>query len=141
MVFLPSYWNHIVFNTPSLQSAYHERYTIVKQVKGDFLLFHNVFQRLQDHRADPRRSALLLQLMVNLYLRAFRQDVFRALSALRNHQPFHADNLARAQAGDIPLDFHRIQQVFQDGIFQDDLHMVDIARAEVSHIETLFMRL
>lgn len=141
MVFLPSCRNHMVFNTPHLQSAYHERYTIVKQVKGDFLLFHDVFQRLQDHRADPRRSMLLLQLMVDLCLRAFRQDVFRALSALRNHQPFHADNLARAQAGEIPLDFHGMQQVFQDGIFQDDLRVVDSTRAEVSHIETLFVRL
>ncbi|KAJ5557548.1 hypothetical protein N7513_003134 [Penicillium frequentans] len=141
MVFLPSCRRHMVFNTPSLQSAYRIRYGMVRQVKGDFLLFHDVFQRLTDHRADLRRSRLLLQLMVDLCLRAFRQDVFRALAATRRHEPFDAERLTQGQAGDLPLDFHGLQQIFQQGSFWEDLQVVDSTRADVSHIETLFVRL
>ena len=69
----------MVFHTPSLQSTYHHRYWQVVWMKADFVLFHDVFHHLQEHQSHQVWSTLLLQLLVDLCLWAFRKVVFQVL--------------------------------------------------------------
>ncbi|KAJ5364999.1 uncharacterized protein N7496_010712 [Penicillium cataractarum] len=46
MIFLPTHRPHLVFNTPSLQSAYHARYWQIVRAREDFILFYDIFSRL-----------------------------------------------------------------------------------------------
>ena len=139
MVFLPVNRPNMVFNTPSLQSAYIRRYRNVVQAKDEFLLFHDIFSFLHQHRSDCRRSALLLQLLVDVCLRAFRQEVFRSLSTLKLRQPLHPQRLREGCAGLIPLTGAGLRSVFEHGQLLADLHFVSPQRATVNHIETLFV--
>lgn len=141
MVFKPAHRAYIVFNTPSIQSVYHQRYWAVRQSKDDFLIFHDVLQRVQDYHLDSDRSALLLQLLVDLCLRAFRQDVFRALSERQTQQPLNAHWIEKARAGEVALDIHGFRQVFDIGIIENDLHFVNTKNSAIRHLETLFIRL
>lgn len=137
MIFRQDHRPHMVFNTPSLQSTYHTRYQEVVRTKTDFIVFHDVFSRVQQYRNDPRRSALLLQLLVDLCLRAFRKDVFEALGRIKHHQPFQADQMREACSGIVPLTGPGIQSVFLDGVIDDDLVLVMKPR-NVTHVENLF---
>ncbi|EER22854.1 hypothetical protein CPC735_001700, partial [Coccidioides posadasii C735 delta SOWgp] len=103
MTFKPPHRAHMVFNTPTLQMAYYRQYRQLIKFKSDFVLFHDVFSRMLDVRLDPARSALLLQLLVNLCLRAFRKDVFRSLADCVTQQPLHPARLEDACNGEIPL--------------------------------------
>lgn len=138
MTFRPPYRAHMSFNTPSLQSAYHARYWQLVQTKTDFLLFHDVFTRMRDLRADFAQSALLLQLLVQLCLRAFRKDVWTALADLSTRQPLHPTHLQAACAGDIPLTLKGIRQVFRHSYFQGDLVFVSGSKMKVTHVEVFF---
>ncbi|EAS30192.2 uncharacterized protein CIMG_13644 [Coccidioides immitis RS] len=60
------------------------------------MLFHDIFSRMLDVRLDPAHSALLLQLLVTLCLRAFRKDVFRSLANCITQQPLHPARLEDA---------------------------------------------
>lgn len=139
MVFRPCCRRHMVFNTPSVQSAYHGRYQEVKEAKAEFLLFHDITLRLHEHRPDPDRSALLLQLLCDLCLRAFRQEVFRHLAYRKTTQPLHSRRIAVARSGNIPLTSTGIQSVFESGILEDDLHFAHKAYIKVTHMDTLFV--
>lgn len=138
MTFRPPHRAHMVFNTPSLQSAYVERYGRVVETKGDFLLFHDVFDRLHTLRHDPRRSALLLQLLVDLCLQVFRKDVFQTLAGRRTQQPLSPSSLQEACAGTVPLTRRGFRQVFEHGLLDDDLQFVTGPHMRVTHIENLF---
>ena len=138
IVFSPDYRPSIVFNTPSLQSAYITRYRDVVQAKGDVLFVHNLFSLLHQHRMH-HRSAFLLQVLLDACLRAFRQDIFRALSTLKHQQPLHPGRLRGATAGHIPLTAAGFQSVFEHGHLLDDLHFINPQRASVSHIKPVFI--
>lgn len=139
MVFRPFCRRHMVFNTPSVQSAYHGRYQEVKEAKAEFLLFHDITLRLHEHLPDPDRSALLLQLLCDLCLRAFRQEVFRHLAYRKTTQPLQSRQIAAARSGNIPLTSTGVRSIFESGIFEDDLHFAHKAYIKVTHIDTLFV--
>jgi hypothetical protein len=138
MTFRSPYRAYILFNTPSLQSVYHERYWQVVETKEDFLLFHDAFHQLQILRHDTRRSALLLRLLVDLCLRMFRKDVFRALEDRHTRQPLHQSHLHEACAGRVPLTGDGMRHVFEHRILNDDFHFVTGSNMRVSHVENLF---
>lgn len=137
MSFLPTHRPHMVFNTPSLQSTYHTRYQNVVRAKTDFLVFHDVYSYIQQHRDHPPRSALLLQLLIDLCLRAFRKEIFETLSRTQHHQPFHAEHMREACLGNVPLTGPGIRSVFLDGVIDDDLVLV-LKPRNVTHVENLF---
>lgn len=140
MIFLPAHRAHMVFNTPSLQSAYHARYWQVVRARDDFLLFHDIFSRLQEHRLEKQRSALLLQLLVDLCLRAFRKDVFQTLADRRRvQQPLSPERIREACAGEVPLTGAGVRYVFEHGRLSDDLHFVSQAHIKLPHVEGLFI--
>jgi hypothetical protein len=139
MVFLPSCRGHMVFNTPSLQSAYYQRYWAVAQTRDDFVLFHDGFHRMLEDRFHPQRSALLLRLLVDLCLRSFRQEVFRTLAARKVSQPLQDEAIEQARAGEVPLTVHGFHSIFQGGLFSEDLYFVQKTHLHVTHVEGLFV--
>jgi hypothetical protein len=141
MTIRPPHRDHIAFNTPTLQSAYHERYQRVVEVKSDFIFFHDVIDLLRRHRPDFRRSALLLQLLVDLCLQLFRKDVFHTLAHAKLHQPLQPTEIQEACAGAVPLTGGGLCRVFIQSIFQDDIYFVTGSRAAVTHLDVLFARL
>jgi hypothetical protein len=138
MTFKPPHRAWIVFNTPSLMSAYHSRYQSLVRTKTDFVLFHDIFTRMKDLRSDFPRSALLLRLLVQLCLRAFRQDVFTALGQARTQQPLHPEYLEAACLGETPLTIKGLGPVFRHSHFHHDLQFVSGPKMKVTHIEVLF---
>jgi hypothetical protein len=132
---------HMAFNTPTLQSTYHERYWRVVETKSDFLLFHDIFARLRQLDRDFRRTAILLQLLVDLCLQLFRKDVFSILSQSKLRQPLRDRPSNDACAGKVPLTQNGLRRVFCDGIFHDDIHFASGQQMAVTHIDVLFARL
>lgn len=55
MIFLPTHRPHLMFNTPSLQSAHHARYWQIIRAREDFILFHDIFSHQQEHWMRGRR--------------------------------------------------------------------------------------
>jgi hypothetical protein len=139
MTFLAAHRAHMVFNTPSLQSAYVAHYPEIVAAKADLILLGDVLYRLEQHRSDPKRSALLLRLLVDFCLRAYRKDVFEALSRRKTKQPKDSDRLTEARMGDVPLTGAGFRSVFRGGILDDDVHFVHAkSRMHVTHVHTLF---
>nr|KMM69776.1 hypothetical protein CPAG_06090 [Coccidioides posadasii RMSCC 3488] len=93
MTFKPPHQVHMVFNTLTLQMAYYWQYQQLIKFKSDFVLFHDVFSHMLDVHLDPVCSVLLLQLLVNLCLRAFQKNVFRSLTDCVTQQPLHSARL------------------------------------------------
>ncbi|EFW15480.1 conserved hypothetical protein [Coccidioides posadasii str. Silveira] len=138
MTFKPSHRAHMVFNTPTLQMAYYWQYWQLIKFKSDFMLFHDVFSCMLDVCLDPAHSALLLQLLVNLCLRAFWKDVFRSLADCVIQQPLHPARLENACNGEIPLTCAGISQIFQHSHFWKDIQFITGFRMKVRNIEMLF---
>ena len=82
---------------------------------------------------------LLLQLLCDLSLHAFCQEVFWHLALCKTIQPLHSHQINEAQLGHVPLTTTRVQQVFESGIFMDDLHFAQKAYLKVTHLNTLFV--
>ncbi|BAE54527.1 unnamed protein product [Aspergillus oryzae RIB40] len=139
MTFRPPHRAHMSLNTPTLLAAYHSHYRAVLSTHSDFLLFHDVFARMYSLREDRPRSALLLQLLVDLCLRAFRKDVFAVLAERSGTtQPVHRRQMEAALAGEVPLTVLGLRRVFQRRPLGDDFRFVESRSAKVHHIEVLF---
>ena len=84
MTFRLEHRRTIVVKTPSLQSAYPDRYWTVVVSKADFILFHNVFSKLIENQlTNWPLASLLLDLLLDLCLRAFRETVFEVIASRR----------------------------------------------------------
>lgn len=81
MIFKANHRANLLFNTPSIQSSYRSRYWDVVKIKGSFIIFHDAFSPLSDKRNNRRSSAMILQPLVDLTLKAFRIQVFEELAA------------------------------------------------------------
>ncbi|KJF61207.1 uncharacterized protein CIMG_13491 [Coccidioides immitis RS] len=128
MTFKPPYQVHMVFNTPTLQMIYHPQYQQLIKFKSDFMLFHDIFSCMLDVHLDPAHSALLLQLLVILCLRAFQKNVFRSLANCIIQQPLHSTRLENTGNDDISLTHAGISQVFQHFHFQKDIQFITGSR-------------
>ena len=138
MTFRSPHRANMMFNTPSLQIAYHPRYRQIVESKSDFIKFHDVFALMETHRSDAIRSALLLRLLADLVLRVFRKDVFVALTGGKTRQPLDSEQVVIARKGDIPLTETGVSRVFLHSDFSDDLQFLTQARQRVTSVEVLF---
>ncbi|KAE8334417.1 hypothetical protein BDV24DRAFT_172694 [Aspergillus arachidicola] len=121
ITFRPPHRVYMSFNTPILLAAYHSHYRTVLSTYSDFLLFHDMFARIYSLREDHPRSALLLQLLVDLCLRAFRKDIFTVLAERsRTTQPVYCRQMEVALAGEVPLTILGLWRVFQRRPLGDD---------------------
>ena len=83
MVFRVANRDHMAFNSPALLSAYTRRYQPVVRSQRDYIFVHDIFSELHAAREGPaERAGVLLDLLVNVCLRAFRKDVFEALRSI-----------------------------------------------------------
>ncbi|OJD20330.1 hypothetical protein ACJ73_08337, partial [Blastomyces percursus] len=111
---------------------------VLVQAKAHFLLFHDMFTRMHDLRHDLSRSALLLQLLIHLFLRAFRKEVFDTLASRTTRQPLQPQALKAACAGDLPLTLQGFTRVFLDAHFREELQFVTGLKMRVTNIKLLF---
>lgn len=137
MTFARLYRRHLPLRAPSLLAAYHARYRQVMASHQDFVFIHDVLERLQARRAEPRQSALLLQLVIDVCLRAFRQDVFAVLIAANLSEPLDGRALDDARAGRIPLTLGGLHRVFRHVPCTSVLRFVASRRAHIQSTRVL----
>ncbi|KAK2789891.1 hypothetical protein FQN52_005854 [Onygenales sp. PD_12] len=96
---------------------------------------------MHQQQADHSQSALLFQLLVDLYLWVFQKDVFNILSSRAKKDALDPAHLDATCHGDILLMRNDIHKVFQNSPFKSDLNLVTEHNMKVSSIEALFMLL
>lgn len=87
MVFAPEHRASFLFNAPSVQSSCSSRYCDVVKAKNAFILFHDAFALLKSERQNRRRTRLILQLIVDLCLKAFRMQFFDVIQNRPTNTP------------------------------------------------------
>lgn len=139
MVFRVAHRSHMAFNTPTLLSAYSRRYQPLVRAQRDYIFVHDIFSQMQAWRdGPPARTAVLLDLLVDVCLRAFWKDVFRALQASKPQQPIKKQALADALAGAVPLTIVGFRRVFQRAPVETEFQYVRGSNAKVGHVQVLF---
>ncbi|KAJ9292425.1 hypothetical protein DTO271G3_8792 [Paecilomyces variotii] len=138
MTFRPPHRKVITsFNIPSMLSAYHRHYQELKVTQTDYLLIHDIFIRMLDSRADTARSAALLDLLINIYLQAFRQEVFNNIRTILRHIVRDGPQLQKALNSNMPLTLYGLRSIIRGDISQY-LHATTDSRTNIRHIEVLF---
>ncbi|KAL2811930.1 hypothetical protein BDW59DRAFT_167915 [Aspergillus cavernicola] len=118
MIFRPPHCIYLVFNTPSLLSQYYAWYRDLT-------------------RGDLPRAAVLLDLLVDLCLRAFRQEVFRVLDQAGVKQPLRWSGLRAAQQGKMPLTAIGFRQVLGRVLLETEFQYISSMNAKVNEIGVL----
>jgi hypothetical protein len=95
---------HMMFNNPSMQSAYHARYGQVRDVRLDFIRIDKARQWMIEFSAVPACLNFLEKYLRQLCLCAFRKDVFRHIKSVLDPESTEA-----ALAGEIPLCYTSIE--------------------------------
>ena len=72
MVFREPHRARLVVRLPSLLGGYYTRYRLVRQRLDDWVFLYNIFLRLERDRGNRPRLRIILGLLVDLYLKAFR---------------------------------------------------------------------
>ncbi|KAL2848876.1 hypothetical protein BJY01DRAFT_246100 [Aspergillus pseudoustus] len=129
---------YMVFNTPTLLSRYFARYQHLVAAKQDYILFHDIFHHLEQTREDLPRAAALLDLLVDLCLRAFRQEVFRALEQAQPKQPLSQSGLQKALQGEVPLTAMGFRQVLKRAPLETEYQYISSQKAIVADVGVLF---
>jgi hypothetical protein len=109
MVFRQPFAQHMMFNSPSMQSAYHARYPQVQDVRIDFIRVDQARQWMVEFSSIPPCQEYLEKYLRQLCLRAFRKDVFAQI------KPFlREESMVTALAGDTPLCWPSVNQALQE---------------------------
>jgi len=82
MTFHQPYAQHMMFNNPSMQVAYHARYGRIRDVRVDFILVDKVRQWMKEFSTVPACQDFLEKYLRQLCLRAFRKDVFTHIQSI-----------------------------------------------------------
>lgn len=119
------------FNNPSMQAAYHARYSQIRDVRLDFLRVNQAHQWMEEFSSVPPCLDLLEDFLRQLSLYVFRKDVFLQVKRL-----LHPDHASRALAGEVPLCYNSISHVFLEGA--QPLQLLDQNRIAVKSVDTIF---
>ncbi|OJD22346.1 hypothetical protein ACJ73_06306 [Blastomyces percursus] len=138
MTFRPPHRASMMFNTPTLLSQYYARYRHLVAAHRDYIFFHDIFTQLSQAREDPTRAMTLLDLLVDLCLRSFRQDVFHALEQAHPKQPMSQSGLQAALAGEVPLTTTGFRRVLRRAPLETEFQYVSSMKAKVSDVSVLF---
>jgi len=98
-----------MFNNPSMQAAYHARYSMVRDVRFDFIRVDKVRQWMQEFSAVPACLDFLEKYLRQLCLCSFRKDVFSHIKSL-----IHKDHVEAALAGRVPLCWPSVDRVLKE---------------------------
>ncbi|RHZ43029.1 uncharacterized protein CDV56_100146 [Aspergillus thermomutatus] len=108
MVFHQPAAQYIQFNNPSLQAAYHARYSQVQDVRVDFIQISQIHQWMTEFSSILTCQEYLQKYLHRLCLRAFRKDVFAQIKPLLNKELATA-----ALAGEVPLCWPSLENALQ----------------------------
>ena len=121
---------YMMFNSPSMQAAFHARYAQIRDVRLDFLRVHQAHRWMEEFSSIPCLD-LLEDFLRQLSLCVFRKDVFLQLKRL-----LHPDHASRALAGEAPLSHDSISGLFIKGA--QPLQLLDQRRIAVKSMDTIF---
>ncbi|KAL5040767.1 hypothetical protein BDW71DRAFT_212801 [Aspergillus fruticulosus] len=138
MIFRQPHRPHMVFNTPSLLSQYFPRYRHLVTARDEFIQFQDLYSHLTQAREEPGRAARLLDLLIDLCLQTFRQEVFRALQLARTNQPLSEGGLRCAVQGAVPLTAPGFRQVFRRAPLETEFQFVSGPTARIRDVGLLF---
>ncbi|PVH90385.1 hypothetical protein DM02DRAFT_547899, partial [Periconia macrospinosa] len=131
MTFRQPFAQYMMFNNPSMQSAYHARYSQIRDVRIDFIRVDKARQWMTEFSAVPACLDLLEEYLEQLCLCAFRKDVFSFIRHL-----LHKDYVKAALAGQIPLCWPSVNQALKSKHQPPKLAMGN--RLAVKSIEVIF---
>ncbi|KIX92236.1 uncharacterized protein Z520_11982 [Fonsecaea multimorphosa CBS 102226] len=100
---------HMMFNNPSIQAAYHARYGQVRDVRLDFIRMDKARQWIIEFSGVPACLDFLEKYLRQLYLCAFRKDVFRHIKSVLDPEKAEA-----ALAGKVPLYYASIKKALKE---------------------------
>ncbi|KAJ5100164.1 hypothetical protein N7532_007165 [Penicillium argentinense] len=122
---------YMMFNSPSVQAAFHARYAQIRDVRLDFLRVHQAHRWMEEFSSIAPCLDLLRGFLRQLSLCVFRKDVFLQVKRL-----LHPDHAPRALAGEVPLSYDSIRRVFIEGA--QTLPLLDQRRIAVKSVDTIF---
>jgi hypothetical protein len=131
MVFCQPAAQYMQFNNPSLQAAYHARYSQVWDVQVDFIRISQIHQWMTEFSSILTCQEYLQKYLRQLCLRAFRKDVFTQIKPLLNKESSTA-----ALAGEVPLCWPSLENALQ-AQFRPP-HIASGNRMAVKYIDVLF---
>ena len=129
--FRQPYAPYMMFNNPSMQTAYRARYRQIRDVRLDFIRVDRARQWMTEFSETPACLDLLERYMCQLCLCAFRKDVFTHIQSVL--LPPQRD---AALAGEIPLCYSAITDVLQEA--ERDLMLARGHRLTVKNVDVLF---
>jgi hypothetical protein len=122
---------HMLFNSPSMQAAYHAKYRQIRDVRVDFIRVDKARQWMIEFSAVPSCLDVLGKYLRQLCLCTFRKDVFAHIQS-----ELHPDCVEAALAGQIPLCYESIQQVMKEE--GQELPLAHGPRVAVKNVDVLF---
>ncbi|KAL2807989.1 hypothetical protein BJX63DRAFT_436566 [Aspergillus granulosus] len=122
---------YMMFNSPSMQAAFHARYAQIRDVRLDFLRVHQVHWWMVEFSSIFPCLDLLEDLLRQLLLCVFWKDVFLHVQRL-----VHPDHVSCTLAGEVPLSYDSIMDVFLEGA--QPLQLLDQRWTAVKHVDTFF---
>ncbi|EAU29224.1 predicted protein, partial [Aspergillus terreus NIH2624] len=131
MVFRQPATQYIQFNNPSLQAAYHARYSQVRDVRTDFIRISQIHQWMTEFSSIPTCQDYLQKYLRQLCLRAFRKDVFTQIKRL-----LKPESVTVALAGETPLCWPSLEGALQAQHCPP--YIASGNRMAVKHINVLF---
>ncbi|EGU73900.1 hypothetical protein FOXB_15591, partial [Fusarium oxysporum f. sp. conglutinans Fo5176] len=100
---------YMMFNNPSMQAAYHARYSQVRDVRIDFIRVDKARQWMIEFSSVPDCLQLLEKYLQQLCLCAFRKDVFTYIKSV-----LHPDHVEAALAGEVPLCYDSVHDALAE---------------------------
>ncbi|KAF9890022.1 hypothetical protein FE257_006702 [Aspergillus nanangensis] len=131
MVFRQPAAPYMQFNNPSLQAAYHARYSQVRDVRVDFICISQIHQWMTEFSGIHTCQEYLQKYLRQLCLRAFRKDVFAQIQPL-----IKKESIPAALAGDIPLCWPSLEEALLPQHCPP--YVAAGNRMAVKHIDVLF---
>lgn len=108
MTFKAPHSQYMLFNNPSMQRAYHARYSQIRDVRIDFISVNKIQQLMQQFEGIAPCQEFLEDVLRQLCLCAFRKDVFQHIKHL-----LRRDCIADALAGKVALCWPSLNRVLR----------------------------
>jgi hypothetical protein len=131
MTFKTPHGQYMLFNNPSMQQAYHARYSQIRDVREDFIRVNKIQQLMQQFEGILECQVFLEEVLRQICLCAFRKDVFQHIKHL-----VKKECVEDALAGKVPLCWASVNRILRPR--HSPAHLVRGKRLAVQSIDVLF---
>lgn len=131
MTFLPPHSQYMLFNNPSMQSAYRAHSRQIRDVKEDFIHVSKAQGFLQQFQDYPACQEFIQEYLCQLCLCAFRKDVFQNIRHLIKKR-----RVTEALSGQVPLCMPSVTTILKTEF--SALPLVSGNNLAVQSVEVLF---